>query len=194
MSRDDADRLIEAGGIVALALNGDFVDTVTARTYGHAALDGRVVVRLVPAALGPAEDLAMEFLGFAPSCIPVDVGTGRRQAVGFPAWAVINDPANGHHALALVKDVERLARMARSKPGNAKEGFAELATQLGKSVPHFLPTFFEQAGRAFVAADNKLTAAVMFGRAREAERVYALDIDEERQRDVFLEFAPRTPG
>ena len=133
MSRDDADRLIEAGGIVALALNGDFVDTVTARAYGH-------------------------------------------------------------HALALVKDVERLARMARSKPGNAKEGFAELATQLGKSVPHFLPTFFEQAGRAFVAADNKLTAAVMVGRAREAERVYALDIDEERQRDVFLEFAPRTPG
>lgn len=198
MRTQEAQRLIEAGGIVAAAMYGDTlagaaltmdVDTVTARTYRHPALDERVVVSLVPATLGPAEDLTMEFLGFALSCTPIDVGTGRRQALGFPAWAVVNDPANGHHALALVKDVERLARMARIHPGLAKDEFAELAARLAMSVPHFLPTFFEQAGRAFLEADNKLTAATMFDRAREAERFHGLAIDEDRQRDVFLEFA-----
>lgn len=189
MSRDDAARLFEAGAIVAGSVKGDAVDTITARRYDHPALDGRAVVRLVPKGLGTAEDLAMEFLGFVQEAPPIEVGSGRRQALGFPAWALINDPANGHHALALVKDLERLARMARTKPGNAKDAFEELAARLGKAVPHFLPTFFEQAGRSFMAADNKQTAAIMFGRAREAERVHALHIDEDRQRDVFLEFA-----
>lgn len=189
MSRDGAQRLVEAGAIVEGGVTGDAVDAVTARTYQHPALADRVVIRLVPKALGAAEDLAMEFLGFAPSSAPAEVGTGRRQALGFPAWALTNDPANGHHALALVKDIERLTRLARTKPGNARDGFDELAERLGKSVPHFLPTFYEQAGRAFLASDNKQTAALMFGRARKAEQVHALPIDEDRQRDVFLEFA-----
>lgn len=198
MNSDEAKRLIEAGGIVPPAMSGNTlvdaaltmeVDTVTARAFRHRALDERVVVSLVPATLGPAEDLTMGFLGFALSGRPVEVGTGRRQALGFPAWAVVHDPVNGHHALALVKDVERLARMARTKPSLAKDGFVELAARLSMSVPHFLPTFFEQAGRAFLEADNKLSAAVMFDRAREAERFHGLAIDEDRQRDVFLEFA-----
>ncbi|MDQ1295669.1 MAG: hypothetical protein QG608_3554 [Actinomycetota bacterium] len=189
MSRDTGHVLVEAGAIVASEVAGATVDTVTARTYQHPALEERVVVRLVPKGLGQAEDLAMEFLGFAPSTAPVEVGVGRRQALGFPAWTLINDPDNGHHALALVKDVERLTRLARTKPGRARDGFEELGDRLGKSVPHFLPTFYEQAGRAFVAADNKQTAALMFGRARQAEQVHALTIDEDRQRDVFLEFA-----
>ncbi|WP_285601134.1 hypothetical protein [Kineosporia sp. NBRC 101731] len=199
MSRELRSRLIEAGAIVVPEHTDspDFpgggepgaTDTVTARAYRHPALGERVVVRLVPETLGQAEDLALEFLGFEVSRPPVPLGTGRRQALGFPAWALINDPANGHHALALVKDIERLARQAKSRPGAAREGFDELAARLGASVPHFLPTFYEQAGRAFIAVDNKQGAATMFGKAREAERVYALPIDENRQRDVFLEFA-----
>lgn len=182
-------RLVQAGAILSSPVDSVLADTITARRYAHPALDDRVVVRLVPSTLGPAEDLAMEFLGFAQSGCPAAVGSGRRQALGFPAWAIVNDPANGQHALALVKDVERLSRMARSKPGNAKEGFDLLADELGKTVPHFLPSFFEQAGRAFLAVDNKPTAAVFFGKAREAERVHALAVDEDAQRDVFLEFA-----
>ncbi|MGW4569516.1 alpha-hydroxy-acid oxidizing protein, partial [Streptomyces sp. NPDC004561] len=30
-----------------------------------------------------------------------EVGQVRRETLGFPAWALVNDPANGHHALAL---------------------------------------------------------------------------------------------
>ncbi|GAA3207039.1 hypothetical protein GCM10020256_02430 [Streptomyces thermocoprophilus] len=118
-----------------------------------------------------------------------EAGQVRRETLGFPAWALVNDPANGHHALALVKDVERLARQAKSRPGTAKEGFEELGGRLGRAVPHFLPTFYEQAARVFLQHDNTTYAAVFFGKAREAERVHALTVDEERHRAVFLEFA-----
>jgi hypothetical protein len=182
--------IIEAGGIAVGNLGGSGVDTITAREYRHPALDGdRLVVRLVPAGLGEAEDLAMEFLGFAAAGEPRPVGTGARQALGFPAWALVHDPANGRHALAMVKEMERLARLAKTKPGNAKLGYDQLAARLGNAAPHFLPTFWEQAGRAFIAADNAKTAGTCFGEARQAELVHALAIDEARLGDVYLEFA-----
>ncbi|MEU6551601.1 hypothetical protein ABZ915_15145 [Streptomyces sp. NPDC046915] len=164
-------------------------DTLTVRTYTHPALDDRQVVRLVPGTLGEAEDLALEFLGLTREPETPEVGQVRRETLGFPAWALVNDPANGHHALALVKDVERLARQAKSRPGNAKDGFEALGVRLGRAVPHFLPTFYEQAARVFLQHENTTYAAAFFGKAREAERVHALAVDEERQRAVFLEFA-----
>ncbi|MFD8480307.1 hypothetical protein [Kitasatospora sp. NPDC059673] len=165
------------------------VDTLTARSYRHPGLDGRTVVRLVPGALGPAEDLAVEFLGLIPDGEPAEVGQVRQEALGFPAWALVHDPANGHHALAVVKEMERLARQIKSKPGNAKDGFDELAVRLGRAVPHFLPTYCEQVGRIFLEQGNQNYAATYFGKAREAERTHSLAIDEERLRAVFLEFA-----
>ncbi|EXG80707.1 hypothetical protein [Cryptosporangium arvum] len=165
------------------------VDVQLARSYQHPVLGGRTVVRLVPATLAEAEDLSMEFLGFSAPLRSAEVGTVARQALGFPAWALVNDPANGHHALALVKEIERLARTAKSRVGPAKEGFDELGRRLGAAVPHFLPTYYEEAGRAFLAADSPSYGAMMFGKAREAEQTYALAVDEEREHAVFLEFA-----
>ncbi|GAA1741752.1 hypothetical protein [Luedemannella helvata] len=184
------DALREAGAILPGEAAPDrSVDTITARSYGHPVLDGRTVVRLVPGALGEAEDLSMEFLGFAAEAAPVVVGHGRREALGFPAWALVNDPANGRHALALVKDMEKLARVAKSKPGNAKDGYDALAKRLGRAAPHFLPTFWEQVGRAFLAAENPKAAGTCFTAARQAEQVHGLPVDEDRLRDVHLEFA-----
>ncbi|PSL51744.1 hypothetical protein B0I31_11857 [Saccharothrix carnea] len=182
--------LIAAGAVLpGTADVGEDRDTVTARHYTHEGLDGQVVVRLVPAVLGRAEDLTCEYLGFeAPSRV-AEVGTGKRSALGFPAWALVNDPANAHHALNLVKDVERLARTAKSKAGSAKDGFTRLGDMLGRSAPHFLPTFYEQAGRIFLQHGNTSYAASMFGKAREAEEVHDLAVDPERTREVFLEFA-----
>lgn len=117
------------------------------------------------------------------------MGQVRRETLGFPAWALVNDPANGHHALALVKDIERLGRQAKTRAGAAKEGFDELGTRLGRAVPHFLPTYYEQVARLFLQAENATYAASFFGKAREAERVHGLVVDEDRQRAVFLEFA-----
>ncbi|MEU5327223.1 hypothetical protein [Streptomyces parvus] len=182
--------LLDAGAILPAGTTGrDDADTLTARTYTHTALGDRPVVRLVPGTLGEAEDLALEFLGLARTTEAPVVGQVRRETLGFPAWALVNDPANGHHALALVKDIERLGRQAKTRAGAAKEGFDELGTRLGRAVPHFLPTYYEQVARLFLQAENATYAASFFGKAREAERVHGLVVDEDRQRAVFLEFA-----
>ncbi|MFF5158258.1 hypothetical protein ACFY3N_18805 [Streptomyces sp. NPDC000348] len=182
--------LLDAGAVLPPGTTDrEDADVLTVRTYTHTALDARRVVRLVPGTLGEAEDLALDFLGLVREPETREVGQVRRETLGFPAWALVNDPANGHHALALVKDVERLARQAKSRPGTAKEGFEALGERLGRAVPHFLPTFYEQAARVFLQHENTTYAAAFFGKARDAERVHALTVDEERQRAVFLEFA-----
>ncbi|MGW6202971.1 hypothetical protein ACWF9B_04890 [Streptomyces sp. NPDC055089] len=182
--------LLDAGAILpAATTDRDDADALTARTYTHTALGDRPVVRLVPGTLGEAEDLALEFLGLARTAEAPVVGQVRRETLGFPAWALVNDPANGHHALALVKDIERLGRQAGTRAGAAKEGFDALGTRLGRAVPHFLPTYYEQVARLFLQAENTSYAATFFGKAREAERVHGLTVDEDRQRAVFLEFA-----
>ncbi|MFD5323555.1 hypothetical protein [Streptomyces sp. NPDC127092] len=182
--------LLESGAVLPPgSTTREDADTLTVRTYTHPALDDRRVVRLVPGTLGEAEDLALEFLGLAREPETPEVGQVRRETLGFPAWALVNDPGNGHHALALVKDVEKLARQAKSRPGTAKEGFEALGERLGRAVPHFLPTFYEQAARIFLQHENTTYASAFFGKARAAERVHALAVDEDRQRAVFLEFA-----
>ncbi|MFJ6853501.1 hypothetical protein ACIQM3_23730 [Streptomyces sp. NPDC091271] len=182
--------LLDAGAILPEGTTGgDDADTLTTRTYTHHALGDRPVVRLVPGTLGEAEDLALEFLGLARTAEAPVVGHVRRETLGFPAWALVNDPANGHHALALVKDIERLGRQAKTRAGAAKDGFDALGTRLGRAVPHFLPTYYEQVARLFLQAENTTYAASFFGKAREAERVHGLVVDEDRQRAVFLEFA-----
>ncbi|MET7424870.1 hypothetical protein [Dactylosporangium sp. NPDC005555] len=183
--------LLDAGAVLPSGAGAaqDTIDTLTTRAYRHPVLGDRTVVRLVPGTLGAAEDLTMEFLGFTAPETVAEVGVVRQQALGFPAWALVNDPANGHHALALVKDIERLVRIAKSRIGPARDGFVELGDRLARSVPHFLPTFYEEAARAFLAADSPTYAASMFGKARDAERAFALKIDEDRQHTVFLEFA-----
>ncbi|MGW6913813.1 hypothetical protein ACWGB8_08330 [Kitasatospora sp. NPDC054939] len=185
----DAGAVLPAGTLAGAGRPDSPADVLTARSYHHPVLGERRIVRLVPRALGPAEDLAVDFLGLAPATEPVEVGQVRQEALGFPAWALVHDPANGHHALALVKEMERLGRQAKSKPGHAKDGFEELATRLGRAVPHFLPTFCEEVGRIFLAQGNQTYAATWFGKARNAERTYGLAVDEERLRAVFLEFA-----
>lgn len=177
-----------AGRVGAGAVDVD-VDVLTARAYAHPALEGRTVVRLVPQAIGPAEDLSLEYLGFTGEQDPEPVGRVRRKALGFPAWALVHDPDNGHHALAVVKEMERLSRLVATKPGLAKEGFEGIGERLDRSVPHFLPTYYEQVARLFLAAESRSYASLFFGKARAAEQRHALAVDEERLREVFLEFA-----
>ncbi|WP_328849596.1 hypothetical protein [Micromonospora zamorensis] len=183
--------LLEAGAVVPLGstvVRADLADELRARSYRHPALADRAVVRLVPSTLSEAEDLSMEFLGFDRPDRVTSVGLTRQRAVGFPAWVLVHDPANGHHALALVKDIDRLSRLAMSRVGPAKNGFDTLGDRLARSVPHFLPTFYEQAGRAFLGAGSLSYAATMFGKARQAEKTFSLRVDEERSHAVFLEF------
>ncbi|MGW0391307.1 DNA-binding protein [Streptomyces sp. NPDC003042] len=189
---DSAAALLRAGAVLPADATGAGADAValTARTYRHPALgDERVVVRLAAAELGAAEDLAAGFLGLVLDGEPPVVGLGRRQALGFPEWVLVHHPEDGHHALAVVPELDRLARQAKTKPKAALDACHELAGRLAASVPHFLPVFYEQAARTFLAVENTTYAAQLFGRARGSEAQFGLAVDEDRLDAVFLEFA-----
>ena len=117
------------------------------------------------------------------------VGHVRRRAVGFPEWPILHDPDNAQVALDLVADLKRLSTRAASKPAAAKKELDALADTLDASAPHFVPTFLEEAGRIFLDTENTSYASQMFTKAREVERRHALPIDEERHREVLMEFA-----
>jgi hypothetical protein len=186
-----AAELLAAGAILPpdTADAGERAVPLTARSYQHPGLEGRLVVRLVPAELGVAEDAAAGFLGLESAAEPAVVGLGLRQSLGFPEWVLVHYPKDGHHALGVVPELERAARQAKTKPKAALDAYLELAGRLAAAVPHFLPTFYEQAGRVFVTVENPVYAAQMFTKARAAEAEHGLRLDEERLDAVFLEFA-----
>ncbi|MHC6624954.1 DNA-binding protein [Streptomyces globosus] len=188
-----AEQLLKAGAVLPVGTPdaGPSAVDLTARAYRHPALpEGRVVVRLAAAELGPAEDLAAGFLGLVPDAAePPVVGLGQRQALGFPEWVLVHHPEDGHHALAVVPELDRVARQAKNKPKAALDACHELAGRLAAAVPHFLPVFYEQAARLFLAVENTTYAAQLFGRARDAEAQHGLAVDEDRLDAVFLEFA-----
>ncbi|QFR02348.1 DNA-binding protein [Streptomyces phaeolivaceus] len=183
--------LLAAGGVLPPDTEGagERAVPLTARTYRHPGLEDRVVVRLVAGELGAAEDLAAGYLGLEQDAEPAVVGLGLRQSLGFPEWVLVHHPADGHHALGIVPDLERAARQVKSKPKTAMDAYLELGARLAASVPHFLPTFFEQAGRVFLAEENATYAAQLFTRARKAEAEHGLIVEEDRLDAVFLEFA-----
>lgn len=185
MTFEDSTRL-NLGGITKTATDSSV--PLVAASFTHAALSGRTIVQLAPEPLAEAEELALGVTGLEPAG-RVEVGHTRRRAIGFPAWPILNDPENAHHALNLVADLERAGKYAGSKPKQFKESIAALADKLDNSAPHFLPTFFEEAGRIFIAADNGKLAAQMFTQARDAERRHSLPIDETRHAEAVLEFA-----
>lgn len=179
-------RTAELGGVAATEVP-DTVGLLT-RGYTHPMLAGRTVVRLVREPLTEVEDLSLDVLGFS-SVSSAPVGYTRPKTIGFPEGPILSDPANARHALNLVGDLQRAAKIARSRPGPAKEMLDELASRLGASAPHFLPTFLEEASRIFLGLDNRTYATQYFTKAREAERVHNIPIDETRHRQVLLEFA-----
>jgi hypothetical protein len=184
--------LVSAGAYLSLneKLKDDsIVDHVSARLYCHPALGSRTVVRLTADNLAEGDDLTMEFLGFTPPVVTGPIARRQRQALGFPGWAIINDPQHARYALELVKEFKQAVRRSRAKPGFGFEDFAEISLRLGKSVAHFLPSFWEQAGREFLAFDNATYGSRAFGKAREAEKVHALKVDENLRQHAFLEFA-----
>ena len=188
----DANALLDAGALVppsTKVTKPETVDSVSARSYRHTGLGDRPVVRLTPEKLAQGDDLVMEFLGFEPPTAGTPVAIQRRQALGFPGWALINDPKHARYALELVKEFKKAARRAKSKPGHAYDAFVEIAKRLNKSVAHFLPSFWEEVGREFMQIGNSTFASRAFGKAREAERVHALKVDENLRKDAFLEFA-----
>ncbi len=184
--------LLRAGALLAhdpATLSRLPADPVSARAYTHPALGDRVVVRLTSDPVAAGEDLVHRFLGFGEPRVVARVAARARRALGFPAWALVNDPKNARHALDVLGEMRQGIRRARSRPGQSKELFDGIARRLGRSVPQFLPSYHEEVARVFAEAGNRSWAGQYFNRAREAERVHALAVDPEERRASFLEFA-----
>lgn len=185
----ETEELLRAGAILppGTTHGGDRAAPVFAQTYRHPGLDGRIVVRLT--AEDRTGDAATGFLGLEPEGEPVEVGVGQHRAMGFPEWILVRHPSDGHLAMSLAEEMDKVARTVRSRAKRARAAYETIGERLAGSVPHFLPTFYEQAGRVFLAADQSAYAAQMFVNARKAETAHALPFDEARMDAVFLEFA-----
>ncbi|WJZ02566.1 hypothetical protein [Corynebacterium freiburgense] len=153
-------------------------------------LGDRKIVRIVPEKLELAEKLTQEVLGLD-SFHSEPIGVGLVRAIGFPAWPILQDPENAHHALNIVGDLEWAKKMAKGAPNKVAERFQELVKQLTNSAPHFLPTLLEELARIYDNVGNAKFAQRYFSSAREVERSYGLPVDAERHRQVFLEFSSR---
>ncbi|MEV7231883.1 hypothetical protein AB0M79_33490 [Polymorphospora sp. NPDC051019] len=188
---ESTDSLLAAGAVLPAdtAVAGDRAVPLTARTYRHPALDDRPVVRLVDAALGEGEDIAVGFLGLAPGAEPAVVGLGLRRPLAFPEWVLVHHPADGRHALAVVPELQKLAKQVRSRPKAALDGHQAVADRFARTLPHLLPTFFEQAARVFLAAGQDTYATQLFNKARKAEAQHGLPVDLTRLDEVYVEFA-----
>ncbi|MGW4498798.1 hypothetical protein ACWENR_09280, partial [Micromonospora sp. NPDC004336] len=187
---ESAESLLAAGAVLPVdtAGAGERAVPLTARTYRHPALDDRPVVRLVDAALGEGEDIALGFLGLAPAAEPAVVGLGPRRPLAFPEWVLVHHPDDGRHALAVVPELQKLAKQARSRPKAALDGHLAVADRFARTLPHFLPTFFEQAARVFQAAGQDAYALQLFNKARKAEAQHGLPVDPARLDEVYAEF------
>ncbi|MUL43028.1 hypothetical protein FZ103_17935 [Streptomonospora sp. PA3] len=178
-----SDETALSAGLAPAATPGG--EAVTARRYHHPLLGSRPVVRLSGQAAAPADDRIMAVDGFSAPDAGDPVAARYRTEPGYPEWALVNDPANTKAALAAAPEMERAARLAAPKPGPALDICQEVADTL---PDNHLPAFWEQAGRAFIAAGRTKQGSLMFGRARAAEK-HAAGTDPVRRRAVFLEFA-----
>ena len=188
----ESHQIVKAGGIVSMSAvvpADQRTGVMRARRYEHPALPGRVVVRLSADDIAAASDIEMETLGYDAPQASEPLGRQRFRALGFPGWALVNDPPHARFALEVMREFKQAARTAKSKPGHGRDAFVEIAKKLSRSVPHFLPSFWEEAGRAFLTEESANFAAQCFEKAREAEAAHGLKIDEDLRSSVYLEFA-----
>ena len=188
----DAAVSIGAGGIVPLGAKlpeDQRSSPVKARAYTHPALDGKTIVRLEPDAVAAGTDAEMATFGFSEAEASKPLGLVRFRTLGFPAWALINEPKKAKAALDVTDDLRKAKRLVAAKPGHAKEAFEKIAKQLQRTAPQFLPSFWEEAGRVVADQASSTMAAQCFERARQAERAYKLKTNAEDSDAVFVEFA-----
>lgn len=168
---------------------GEGTTPLIVRRYRHPEWPERPVVRVLTQEVVPAEDARQAVLGFEPVGEPEEVGQVDRPVLGFPEWPIVQDPAHAAHATARMHDLDRIARLAGSRPKDAVKAAEKVAAELDATVPHFAPTFLEEAARALIRRDSLAGARSLFARARRLERTHGLPVDEERHRAVFLEFS-----
>ena len=163
-------------------------DFVVAKQWTHNALDTSIV-RLSTENMLPGVDLEMELLGFSPDQISPKLGKQKRKKLGFPGWALVHHPEHSRYALERVKELKKASRIAKSRAKLGKEVIDKIGEKLGTDLPELLPSFYEEVASMFLSFENYTFAAQYFEKARNAERVYALDVDPEMREQSFVDAA-----
>ncbi|MEV0774880.1 hypothetical protein [Streptomyces sp. NPDC050428] len=161
-------------------------EEITARRYTHPLLGARPVVRLTGQAVAPVEDRLLAEAGFSAPDAGEPVAAGNRPPLRYPAWALVHDPHHSGVALDAGAEMARAGRLVGPRPGPALERFHRIA---GALPDDHLPPFWEEVGRLFIVAGRDKQGAMMFGRARAADRHTTLGVDPAGRHAVFLEFA-----
>ena len=188
----DLTSLVRAGAIVPLSAKiptDERCGIVVANSYNHPALLDRPIVRLSVKDVAEGVDAEMDALGFARTSSVGDLGRQKFRALGFPGWALVHDPKRASFALEVTREFKKAKKRVKSKPGHARDAFMAIADRLARSVPHFLPSFWEEAGRVFLAEDSDSFAAQCFEKARQVEKEHNLAVDEDVRSAVYVEFA-----
>ncbi len=186
------ENLLKSGAYIATDTqipNTQTTDQIDARIYHHTALPNTPIVRLTPTQLALAEDAHMDFFGFSHTLTIPKIALRKPQALGFPQAVILSDPQNAALAIEISKQLKRNIPLTKSKPGLGRKEFDRIAAEIPTSLPHFLSSYYEQVARTFIECGNAPFAAVAFGKARETETVYALDVDDEQVHQAFIEFA-----
>ncbi|MEV0372450.1 hypothetical protein AB0I10_21885 [Streptomyces sp. NPDC050636] len=162
-------------------------EEISARRYGHPLLGARPMVRLTGRTVAPVEDRLLADVGYTAPDAGEPVAAGNRpDPLRYPVWAMVHDLAHAEVALSAGVEMARAGRLVGPRPGPALEEFQRIAVTLPDD---HLPVFWEEVGRMFIAAGRDKQGAMMFGRARAADRHATMGIDPARRRAVFLEFA-----
>ncbi|WP_405799712.1 hypothetical protein [Streptomyces sp. NBC_01506] len=162
-------------------------EDITARRYSHPLLGARPLVRLTGRTVAPLSDGLLADAGYSAPDVGEPVATGHRPAAPrYPVWALVHDLAHATVAVSAGVGMARAGRLVGPRPGPALEEFERIAATL--PADH-LPPFWEEVGRMFLAAGRDKQGAMMFGRARAADRHTTLGIDPAQRRSVFMEFA-----
>ena len=117
------------------------------------------VVRLVSEPIMSAETTMLGLFGLHPDAQRV-VGESTQHAVSFPAWPIMTDPDNAHHALNLVAELEHIRR--RPSLRRARTRINAVTAQLAASAPHFAPTFFGGSGSNFCHRGEPTSRTAIF--------------------------------
>ncbi|WP_258572816.1 hypothetical protein [Streptomyces sp. KM273126] len=161
-------------------------EDITARRYGHPLLGARPLIRLTGRTAAPVEDRLLADLGYSAPDVGEPVAAGYRPELRYPTWAMVHDLAHAEVALSAGMQMARAGRLVGPRPGPALDEFQRIASTLPDG---HLPVFWEEVGRMFIAAGRDKQGALMFGRARAADRHATVGNDPARRRAVFLEFA-----
>ncbi|WP_331767683.1 hypothetical protein [Embleya sp. NBC_00896] len=161
-------------------------EDITARRYSHPLLGARPMVRLTGQTVAPVEDRILADVGYSAPVAVEPVAAGHHPELRYPAWAMVHDLAHAEVALSAGVEMARAGRLVGPRPGPALEEFQRIAATLPDD---HLPVFWEEVGRMFIAAGRDKQGAMMFGRARAADRHATMGVDPARRRAVFLEFA-----